>query len=216
MSGIKGEVIWPRLVANKIFRKRIGGNNFVADFPTHDHNIDSYMEIPPCNFNHKSLTPNASFIDRDEETRNFKYLSIYLSICMVFVSTWNVGGVTPDDNFNMDELIDHMSNPCDIYVFGFQEVVPLRAGNVLGSEKSKISMKWNSLIRAALMKRETKLNKVMKEDCSGSSSFRCIISKQMVGILISVWVRAELCPFIRNPCVSCVGCGFCIGKISIT
>ncbi|XP_057774034.1 type IV inositol polyphosphate 5-phosphatase 9 [Salvia miltiorrhiza] len=190
MSRIKGEVMWPRLVASKIFKKRLGSHNFVADYPTATG--EPFMEIPPC-FNHKSLTPSATFIkDRDEETRNYK----------VFVSTWNVGGVEPTENSVMDELIDH-TNPCDIYVFGFQEVVPLRAGNVLGPEKSKIWMKWNSLIRGALMK--------TKEE---ESCFRCIISKQMVGILISVWVRAELRPYVRNPSVSCVGCGImgCLGN----
>ena len=44
--------------------------------------------------------------------------------------------------------------------------------------------------------------------------FQCIISKQMVGILISVWARSDLRPFIRHPSVSCVGCGFigCLGN----
>ncbi|XP_047963641.1 type IV inositol polyphosphate 5-phosphatase 9 [Salvia hispanica] len=190
MSGIKGEVLWPRLVASKIFKKRLGGNNFVADYPTGD---DSFMDIPPC------FAPTATLLkDSDEETPNYK----------VFVSTWNVGGVEPTENTAVDDLIDHTS-PCDIYVFGFQEVVPLRAGNVLGSEKSKISIKWNSLIRAALMKIDTK-HKINEQ----YSSFKCIISKQMVGILISVWVRAELRPYIRNPSVSCVGCGImgCLGN----
>ncbi|KAL8249673.1 hypothetical protein R6Q59_006541 [Mikania micrantha] len=44
--------------------------------------------------------------------------------------------------------------------------------------------------------------------------FRCLISKQMVGIMISVWVRSDLHPFFRNPSVSCVGCGImgCLGN----
>ncbi|KAI3467950.1 hypothetical protein Pfo_024613, partial [Paulownia fortunei] len=130
----------------------------------------------------------------------------------VFVSTWNVGGVAPTEDFNMDELLDPR-NACDIYVFGFQEVVPLRVGNVLGSEKSKISMKWNSLIRAALIKRDVNIEE-SKLKTKENNTFRCIISKQMVGILITVWVRTELRPYIRNPSVSCVGCGImgCLGN----
>lgn len=95
----------------------------------------------------------------------------------------------------------------------FQEVVPLRAENVLGPEKSKISMRWNSLIRSALMKPDT--NKHETTTTSDEySRFRCIISKQMVGILISVWVRAGLRPYVRSPSVSCVGCGImgCLGN----
>lgn len=95
----------------------------------------------------------------------------------------------------------------------FQEVVPLRVGNVLGPEKRKISIKWNSLIRKALIKRDTNA-----EDTKFNASFRCIISKQMVGILISVWVRNELRPHVSNSSVSCVGCGVmgCLGnKVNI-
>lgn len=92
----------------------------------------------------------------------------------------------------------------------FQEVVPLKASNVLGSENSKNSTKWNSLIRKALNKnqKEEYDNQIM-QNC-----FQCIISKQMVGIMISVWVRTSLRPFIKQPSVSCVGCGImgCLGN----
>lgn len=81
-------------------------------------------------------------------------------------------------------------------------MVPLRATNVLGSEKRKISSKWNSLIRKTLNN-----NMQLHE-------YKCLVSKQMVGILISVWVRADLHPYIRSPKVSCVGCGImgCLGN----
>lgn len=100
----------------------------------------------------------------------------------------------------------------------FQEVVPLRAENVLGWEKSKISMRWNSLIRSTLMKSDdddtqTKLN-TTTTTTQADSRFSCIISKQMVGIFISVWVRGGLRPYVRSPSVSCVGCGImgCLGN----
>ncbi|KAK4484113.1 hypothetical protein RD792_011333 [Penstemon davidsonii] len=182
--------MWPRLVASKILKKRLGNNNFVADFPNEANLLE--LTVPPLNL--KSLNNDV------KETPNFK----------VFVSTWNVGGVTPTEDFDMKELLDS-GNACDIYVFGFQEVVPLRAASVLGTEKSKISTKWNSLIREALNKTETNERiKQIKEE----NNFRCIISKQMVGILISVWIRTNLQPFVQNPSVSCVGCGImgCLGN----
>ncbi|KAL5721944.1 phosphoinositide 5-phosphatase [Ranunculus cassubicifolius] len=148
-------------------------------------------------------------------------------ICLnrVFVSTWNVGGVAPPEDLDADDWLDRRNNPCDIYVLGFQEIVPLSAGNVLGVEKNRISMKWNSLVRAALHKKtntstenqETKLYPIE----GGSSTkrgilmdYQCIISKNMVGILICVWVKSELRPFIQHPSVSCVGCGImgCLGN----
>ncbi|XP_022146438.1 type IV inositol polyphosphate 5-phosphatase 9 isoform X2 [Momordica charantia] len=68
-------------------------------------------------------------------------------------------------------------------------------------ENRKICTKWNSMIREALKKKVRQ-------------NFKCIISKQMVGIMISIWVRSELHPFIRNPSVCCIGCGImgCLGN----
>lgn len=121
-----------------------------------------------------------------------------------------------------------------MFYIRFQEVVPLRASNVLGSEKKKISMKWNSLIRKTLNKKSnnrcdnngnlsdkkrnsflvTNGNRSKIESSMIQPEFRCLISKQMVGIMISVWVRSDLHPFFRNPSVSCVGCGImgCLGN----
>ncbi|XP_022890822.1 type IV inositol polyphosphate 5-phosphatase 9 [Olea europaea var. sylvestris] len=197
MPGKKGEVMWPRLVASKILNKRLGSNNFVADFPS---DLESnFLEFP--RFDSKSLSCSSILNDR-VRTENYK----------IFVSTWNVGGVAPAEDLNMEELLD-TCNICDIYVLGFQEVVPLRAANVLGPENSKISLKWNSLIREALNKKSFK-NEGKSTESSNQYEFRCIISKQMVGILISVWIRTELRSFVRNPSVSCVGCGImgCLGN----
>lgn len=92
-------------------------------------------------------------------------------------------------------------------------MVPLRATNVLGSESGRISSKWNSLIRQTLNKKG-KENNIGNNGKLFPQEFNCIISKQMVGILISVWVRNDLHPFIKNPSVSCVGCGImgCLGN----
>ena len=115
--------------------------------------------------------------------------------------------------------------------FRFQEIVPLNARNVLGSRNSRISLQWNSLIGAALNKTAYKLERAeqaeagelqkvypLKEhksvDAKESQHFQCIISKQMVGIYITVWIRTDLCPYIRHPSVSCVGSGImgCLGN----
>lgn len=95
-------------------------------------------------------------------------------------------------------------------------------------------MKWNSLIREALNMKIRFRDKEQHDDhdlqemqsqcpvqnigktmeSSVPQDFQCIVSKQMVGILISVWVRRSLRPFIRHPSVSCVGCGVmgCLGN----
>ncbi|CAK7326863.1 unnamed protein product [Dovyalis caffra] len=221
MAENQEEVMWPRLVANKILGKRLGSNNFVADFPSNVEEASSLLDI--STLGRRSLSDNS--ILNQHNFGNYK----------VFVSTWNVGGIAPREDLDIADWLDTPNNICDIYVFGFQEIVPLRASNVLGSENSKISKKWNSLLREALNKkiqyclekrqydnikqrRKQKTSFIEDEKAIFESSipedFRCVISKQMVGILISVWIRSDLRPYVRHPSVSCVGCGImgCLGN----
>ncbi|KAG8379511.1 hypothetical protein BUALT_Bualt07G0096100 [Buddleja alternifolia] len=153
---------------------------------------------------------------------------IFPSYKRLVVNSWNVGGISPPDNLNLEELLDTPNGIADIYVFGFQEIVPLSAGNILVPENSKISMKWNSLIKAALNKKNVTEGELQKGEvgeiqrvyplktCSSINSsgpgFECIISKQMVGIYITVWVRTEIHGYISHPSVSCVGCGI-LGRL---
>ncbi|VVB06706.1 unnamed protein product [Arabis nemorensis] len=67
----------------------------------------------------------------------------------VFTATWNVAGKSPPTYLNLDDWL-HTSPPSDIYVLGFQEIVPLNAGNVLGTEDNGPARKWVSLIRRTL------------------------------------------------------------------
>ncbi|XP_072973100.1 type IV inositol polyphosphate 5-phosphatase 9-like [Typha angustifolia] len=200
-----GEIIWPRLVANKLLRRPLGSNRFVADFPTVEKLLGVECLVEP--------TSPSRPLDAQKDTLKYK----------VFVSTWNVGGVTPTDDLNLEDWLDIKNNSYDIYVLGFQEIVPLSAKNVLGPEKSWISMKWNSHIRETLNKslsnnkrrEESKLEKDGgSREKRSTRDFRCIISKQMVGIFASVWVRSDLWPYIHHPSVSCIGCGVmgCLGN----
>ncbi|XP_073297990.1 type I inositol polyphosphate 5-phosphatase 8-like isoform X4 [Primulina huaijiensis] len=69
----------------------------------------------------------------------------------IVVGTWNVGGKSPHDGLNLSDWL-HETNctPADIYVLGFQEIVPLNAGNVLGPQDCGPAAKWLSLILQAL------------------------------------------------------------------
>ncbi|XP_068649772.1 type IV inositol polyphosphate 5-phosphatase 7-like [Aristolochia californica] len=67
----------------------------------------------------------------------------------IFVATWNVGGKSPPSNLSLEDWL-HTSPPADIYVLGFQEIVPLNAGNVLGAEDNGPAKKWLGLIRKTL------------------------------------------------------------------
>ncbi|XP_058106182.1 type IV inositol polyphosphate 5-phosphatase 7-like isoform X3 [Magnolia sinica] len=67
----------------------------------------------------------------------------------IFVATWNVGGKSPPSYLSLEDWL-HASPPADIYVLGFQEIVPLNAGNVLGAEDNGPARKWLALIRKTL------------------------------------------------------------------
>ncbi|XP_052210332.1 type I inositol polyphosphate 5-phosphatase 2-like isoform X2 [Diospyros lotus] len=67
----------------------------------------------------------------------------------VTVGTWNVAGRLPYDNLVIDEWLC-IKEPADIYILGFQEVVPLNAGNVLGAETRRPIVMWESIIRRTL------------------------------------------------------------------
>ncbi|MFQ6625760.1 hypothetical protein Gotur_004827 [Gossypium turneri] len=67
----------------------------------------------------------------------------------IFVATWNVAGKSPPSYLNLEDWL-HTSPPADIYVLGFQEIVPLNAGNVLGTEDNGPARKWLALIRKTL------------------------------------------------------------------
>ncbi|XP_061367087.1 type IV inositol polyphosphate 5-phosphatase 9 [Gastrolobium bilobum] len=203
--------MWPTLVANKILKKRLGSSNFVADYPSYEEPLLGIADIEET---------SKTILNDHKDTPKYN----------VFVSTWNVGGLVPDEDLNIEDLLETCNSSYDIYVLGFQEIVPLKASNVLGSENNEISTKWNSIIREALNKRTHHRDKDQNDDreqelktniCPNnkekgevSNDFHCIISKQMVGIFISVWTRRDLCPFIQHPSVSCVGCGImgCLGN----
>ncbi|KAM3319481.1 type IV inositol polyphosphate 5-phosphatase 9 isoform X1 [Capsicum chacoense] len=151
----------------------------------------------------------------------------------LFVSSWNVGGIAPPAELNMEDLLLTENSLADIYVLGFQEIVPLNAGNIIVQENTSISMQWNSLISAALNKTDATKSSIslqkaelgeshqkvypLKKEGSFTTStthFECITSKQMVGIFITIWARSPLLPYIRHTSVSSVGCGIfgCLGN----
>ncbi|KAK9107917.1 hypothetical protein Syun_023928 [Stephania yunnanensis] len=72
----------------------------------------------------------------------------------VFVGTWNVAGRSPLGSLDVD-LDDwlNLKDSADIYVLGFQEIVPLKAKNVVGAEDEVPAHKWNTLIGRTLNKK---------------------------------------------------------------
>lgn len=134
----------------------------------------------------------------------------------LFVGTWNVGGRTPGGpgKLHLRDWLMPTPSPADIFVLGFQEIVRLNAGNVLGAEDAGPARRWVSLIDQALNSNE-------EEAPVSAAAYRLAASKQMVGVFLSVWMRAGLVPLVSDVKVSCVrrgvmGCTGNKGSISIS
>ncbi|TYI52355.1 hypothetical protein E1A91_D12G242100v1 [Gossypium mustelinum] len=83
------------------------------------------------------------------ETLRAQYINIKdvrLRIC-----TWNVAGRLPFEDLKIDDWLC-TEELADIYIIGFQEVVPLNAGNVFGAEDNRPIPKWEAIIRRTLNK----------------------------------------------------------------
>eukprot|EP00262_Sarcandra_glabra_P020047 TRINITY_DN7870_c0_g1_i1.p1 TRINITY_DN7870_c0_g1~~TRINITY_DN7870_c0_g1_i1.p1 ORF type:complete len:303 (+),score=41.70 TRINITY_DN7870_c0_g1_i1:114-1022(+) len=100
--------------------------------------------------------------DAEEENSNDDYYegytgsmdmgaSILTNELRIFVGTWNVAGRSPVGSLAVD-LDDwlNLNEAADIYVLGFQEIVPLKTVTVIGTEDKTPATKWNTLIGKTL------------------------------------------------------------------
>lgn len=65
------------------------------------------------------------------------------------VGTWNVNGRAPPPELSLAPFINADRSP-GIVVVGFQEIVPLTAGNVLSVESAALTAPWEILLDVAL------------------------------------------------------------------
>ncbi|XP_019449347.1 PREDICTED: type I inositol polyphosphate 5-phosphatase 10 isoform X3 [Lupinus angustifolius] len=98
--------------------------------------VDSSEELSHTSISYRGSEPTMS---SGETIQNFR----------VFTATWNLGGQCPSGNLDLSEFLQ-IRNEHDIFVLGFQEIVPLNAGNVLVLEDNEPAAKWLSLINQSL------------------------------------------------------------------
>ncbi|KAH6807314.1 DNAse I-like superfamily protein [Perilla frutescens var. frutescens] len=215
---------WPKAVAKKWLNLKSGSDEFHSDYNakafsqrrTKSCSDDGPSAVVPEELSEEWLMETCDEIERPGFDHLAPPVSTSLNLRM-FVGTWNVGGKTPNDDLNLNDWLKTKTQ-ADIYVLGFQEIVPLNAGNVLGPEDCGPATKWLSLIRHCL--NGNAINEFFDEDISSSSSSEedppspskqhkyCLAaSKQMVGLFLCVWVREDLNPHITSLKVSCVGTG---------
>ncbi|XVE73090.1 hypothetical protein DITRI_Ditri11bG0089800 [Diplodiscus trichospermus] len=152
----KSKLSWPKTLVRKWFNIKSKAMDFHADDVDYG-GVDedwrhNFSEREACTIK-KSKTERFSkrYSDRvrrskiDLDGSQFTDIHNY----RIFVATWNVAGKSPPSYLNLEDWL-HTSPPADIYVLGFQEIVPLNAGNVLGTEDNLPARKWLALIRKTL------------------------------------------------------------------
>lgn len=152
----KNKVSWPKILVKKWLNMKTKAEDFHADdldYGGRDYDGKSNFSEREAGTikNSKSERQNKRSYDRvrrskiDPEATHFTDVNHY----KIFAATWNVAGKSPPSYLNLEDWL-HTSPPADIYVLGFQEIVPLNAGNVLGTEDNGPAQKWLSLIRKTL------------------------------------------------------------------
>jgi hypothetical protein len=70
--------------------------------------------------------------------------------CRICIGTYNTAGKSPPEGLDIAEWLGSGDEQADMYVLGFQEVVPLNAGIVFGAEDGRPALAWEELIRDTL------------------------------------------------------------------
>ncbi|XP_076901389.1 type I inositol polyphosphate 5-phosphatase 2-like isoform X1 [Bidens hawaiensis] len=138
--GKRSQAFWPSMVMKKWLNIQPKNNDFSED------------EVDTENESEDEGMPAKEFVKRNRrksETMRVDYIKT--KDVRITIGTWNVAGRIPDEDLEIDEWLC-MDQPADIYILGFQEVVPLSAGNVLGAETRRPVLKWETIIRNALNK----------------------------------------------------------------
>ncbi|KAI0335627.1 inositol polyphosphate phosphatase [Cubamyces sp. BRFM 1775] len=107
--------------------------------------------------------------------------------CTIFAGTWNLNGRPPSSESLLPWLFPRPNAPePDLFVLGFQEIVPLTAQQIVQTDPEKKRV-WESKILDTLERRPNK-----------KSSYILLRSHQLVGTALLVFVKKELTAVMRN------------------
>ncbi|KAK1591286.1 hypothetical protein Q3G72_005314 [Acer saccharum] len=112
----------------------------------------AFIEASPMmrkSFSDRQTSPGIEGLNLSNFDRSMAPAESEIPRFRIFVATWNVGGKSPSNNLNLEDFLQ-VEGCADIYVCGFQEIVPLSAGNVLVIEDNEPAAKWLALINQAL------------------------------------------------------------------
>ncbi|KAE9611369.1 putative inositol-polyphosphate 5-phosphatase [Lupinus albus] len=157
-SSNKQKHFWARVVMRKWLNIGNNESDYTAD-PDDDDNdpeTDSDNEETPRFKENEAgeeedTAESNDLLPRIRRQKSSTFRSQYINnkevrIC---VGTWNVGGKLPTDDLDIEDWLG-TNHPADIYVLGFQEIVPLNPGNIFGAEDTRPVPKWENIIRETL------------------------------------------------------------------
>ncbi|KAK9080793.1 hypothetical protein SSX86_000551 [Deinandra increscens subsp. villosa] len=152
------ELLWPRVV-HKWLNISTDSSDYSADS---DDSVHDPVCAEPLGYwaNESGLKdkkgdefridPNGAFPrSRRRKSETFRAQLIDSKELRVSANTWNVGGEFPPEDLDIRNWLD-TDYPADIYVIGFQEIIPLNAGNIFGSEDNRPIPIWENIIRETL------------------------------------------------------------------
>ncbi|KAJ8774483.1 hypothetical protein K2173_016929 [Erythroxylum novogranatense] len=169
--GRRSEAFWPSLVMKKWLNIKPKAYDFSEDEYTETESEDDAYSLKdervdedesPAHRTHGSQSdllnkisdaPSVGYWTRHRRVKSETLRVQYIKTeeLRVRICTWNVAGRIPGEDLEIDDWLC-TEEPADMYIIGFQEVVPLNAGNVLGAESSRPIPKWEALIRRTLNK----------------------------------------------------------------
>ncbi|QCD84717.1 phosphatidylinositol-bisphosphatase [Vigna unguiculata] len=135
----------------------------------------AFLEAAPImrkSFSERETSPGIEGLNLSNFERPVMAPETELQSFRIFVATWNVGGKSPNFDLNLQDFF-LVEGSADIYVLGFQEIVPLSAGNVLVIEDNEPAAKWLALISQALNRPRNEYSDSSDSGTGSKSSNSC-------------------------------------------
>lgn len=167
------QLFWPAIVMKKWLNIKPREDEFSADEKDTESDFDEEdaksVEREPAsptspatpasnNVSHQSVSrfqatgiPSERFLRRLRRGKSATMRAQYIDTkeIKILVGTWNVGGNVPPNDLDIEDWLGKQEQ-ADMYVLGFQEIVPLNAGNIFGAEDNSPVSKWEAIIRRTL------------------------------------------------------------------
>ncbi|CAI9265464.1 unnamed protein product [Lactuca saligna] len=166
--GKRSVAFWPSIVMKKWLNIHPKNNDFSEDEMDNESEDDGsshkwghvgfneenspriQRNMSTCSSEASNVTPAKPLV-KHKRGKSEDLHCIKTKDLRLMIGTWNVAGRLPPDGHDVDDWLS-MHQPADVYILGFQEVVPLNAGNVLGAETRAPIIKWEAIIRKFLNK----------------------------------------------------------------